>query len=65
MPLRLSESWDTNSMSSTAVTSFFDAPIRPTGASPFQITKNSPKGLFGALIREAGLTMEEFTRLLL
>jgi len=36
----------TNWTSSTAATSFFDATIRRIDASPFQITKNLPKGLF-------------------
>jgi len=31
----------------TGAISFFEAPIRPTVASPFQTTKNSPNGLFG------------------
>ena len=44
--LRHFEKPKTNSMNSTGATSFFDATIRRTGASPFQTTRNLLKGLF-------------------
>ena len=44
-------------MSSMGATSFCGVPIRRIDASQFQITKR-------ALIREAGLTVEEFAKLL-
>lgn len=45
------------------VTSYFDAPIRRTDASRFPTIRKLAKGTLRALIREAGLTVEEFARL--
>ena len=64
---RHSERLDTNSMSDTVATSFFDTRILRTDASPFPTIKNwkeLAKGTLRALIREAGLTVDEFARFL-
>ena len=50
-------------MSNTVATSFFDTPTHLTDASPFPTIKELAKGTLRALIREAGLTVDEFTRL--
>ncbi len=56
---------DTNSMSSAGASSFCDVPIRRTDGSPFQNHKELAKGTLRALMREAGLTVEEFAKLLI